>query len=168
MVSVIKILSNVTDICGYIQDEETKQKQLSRALEKAYHEASSDHETYVDCIDGFIFGENNPEAIIDLAKNWNEVIHARLTRAIGQYLLSEPASDPNKVLDTTTTYELVKASMAANDEMHDYARELLFNMVTEHDSEDTTWVFKSILRPHHLQHILEHPSEYAICEISVK
>lgn len=164
----IQVLTNIDGICTYIQDEETKTKQLKLALEKAYHEAVTDPETYVVGIEDVYYGDANPKTIKELADEWNLRIHARLNHAIGQYLLTEPAQNYNKVLGNVQTYELVKAAMAANDEMHDYARELLFNMVSEHDPEDTNWVFKSVMRPYQLQHIMEHPEQYAVCNLIVK
>ena len=161
MTSTISILANITSICNPKISIFQQTNELRTALLKAYDETIDDPDTYATNIENVVFGNTDPKAITDAAENWNHTIHNHLTRAIRQYLLKDH-------LDSVETNELVKAAMAANNEMHCYARELLFNMVQENRPEDTDWTFSTILHPHQICHILTHPEDYAVCELNVK
>ena len=121
----------------YLDTELTRTQQihiLLHVLKDAYNEEADDDEAYlaIDHVadDDIIFGSDNPQAILDAAKEWNILLQDNLREALNGYVVSfnknKGHDNPTAVLDNTATYELKKAAMAVDNDFYAFADDALY------------------------------------------
>lgn len=133
-------------------------------------EELSDSEAYVpemyaedesECILGAI----EPERLQEAVMKWNSNIRDDLLRAISEYILAEGSgpSAPTELLNTTVTYGLKKAAIAADNSFYDFA-ERFVNL----PNENGFTFLRAQIERRDVEEIMAAPENYAIIPIYVK
>lgn len=156
----MEVLVRLTNLSLNTDDIESS---LAALLKANYQENHCDEDMYVSSVNLTVTGESEPEHLCITARNWNRRLQAHLNQTITRW------NAENQTLDTQTTYELTKAALAANDEIHPYGLFALFNMPTESLAEDDAdYRFRTILSDLAEQDIMAHPEQYVICDMSIR
>lgn len=161
MASSILILAGIHDIDTTNADA-IRNAPGSRLI-RAYDETFSDSDSYATCLCSLVLGKDDPEAIRQAAREWNDEIRKNLKTAIAEWLQHDEQLE-------LYTHGLAKAAAAADGDIHPYAQTMLYDMVNVGGMNDdvSDRSLSAILRPHHLAHIEAHPELYALAELAVK
>ena len=157
MSHAIRTLVNLNHLCK----PKDYDIELLSQLQHAYNSSSADPDVKAQTMSVIARGSEDPQVICQTAKDWNQKIQTRLRRMID---LVNATGDQ---LDTLETYNLVKAAMAANNEMHLMADELLLNMPTQYDPEVTDFCFSTVIKDWALADIQARPENYILVELAV-
>ena len=137
---------------------------LFSTVEDIYYSCCSDSEAYLrDGIhdEDFVFGDEQPQTIIQRAESWNARLQEDARQALEkleQVRLSNGGLYP---MDSLDTYDARKALLALDNRFYDYA-EYATCLGEDQDS------FETIIREDELQDIQAHPERYALVEIYPK
>lgn len=145
---------------------------LLHVLKDAYNEEADDSEAFLAIDhtwdDDVIFGSDDPQAILDAAKDWNTNILNNLRDAMNAYVSSFEKTladkDPLSVLDNTATYGLKKAAMAADNDFYSFADDALYIPVA---GIGATY-YHTVLSQADLALIRQEPESFAILEVPAK
>lgn len=159
----------------YLDAEHTRPQQiytLLHVLKDAYNEEADDDEAYlsIDHVadDDIIFGSDDPQAILDVVKDWNDMVVDNLREALNGYVVSfnknKGHDNPLAVLDNTATYELKKAAMAADNDFYSFADNALYIPV----SGIGATYFHTVLSNADLALVRQEPENFAILEVPAK
>lgn len=168
----MRILIDITPYCDNTDSRDSMIQTLADVLSVACNEEAADKEAYlaVDALDDTcaVFGMDNPEAILCAAQEWNKQIQADLRAAITEFTKTldvfSAACDTRASLDTSATYNLKKAAMAADNDFYSFAEYALYIP----NAKNGALYFRTVLEAEDLQCIQSFPKKYAIIEIEAK
>ena len=167
----MRILMHATPYLEGCTTREEKIRALAEVLSAEYNEAVSDPDAYlaIDYIEdeNVCFGSDDAKGILDAAGTWNERLRNNLRSAVISYIdafrrVDDPSSCES--LNTTDTYALKKAAMAADNDFYTFAEEAL--LIPR--QETGALYFRTVLEPADLKLIHTVPQEFVLLEIPVK
>ena len=137
---------------------------LFKDVEEIYNDCSADSESYLrDGIhdEDFVFGDEQPQAIIQRAESWNARLQEDARQALEKLEQVRRSNGGEYPMDSLDIYYARKALMALDNRFYDYA-EYATCLGEDQDS------FETIIREDELQDIQAHPERYALVEIYPK
>lgn len=119
-----------------------------------------------DLLDDCIFGAVEPDRLKAAVSVWDDAIRQELLQAIEKFL--KPAKDAGVSqdafpLDTSVTYALKKASIAADNCFYDFAERIV-----DLPNENGFTYLRAVIGRESLEQIMAAPERYAIIPIYVK
>lgn len=167
---LLKIPQDEFSVEDVRQDPHAVCSRLHASAKADIEEELSDPEAYVPDLypeddTNCILGAIEPERLRDAVMKWNSNIRDDLLRAISEYILAEGSgpSAPTELLDTTVTYGLKKAAIAADNSFYDFAEHFV-NLPNENGF---TFLRAQIDR-RDMEEIMAAPENYAIIPVYVK
>ena len=137
---------------------------LFKSVEEIYNNCSSDSDAYLrDSIydDDFVFGDEQPQEIIQRAESWNAQLQEDVRRALENLEQIRRKNGGEYPMDSLDTYQARKALLALDNRFYDYA-ECATCLGQEQD------YFETIIREEELRDIQIHPERYALVAVYPK
>lgn len=152
----MKFLVETSLFCEPEDSREAQRTQILCGLQTEYCDSVSCKDAYLEtnwCYEeDFIFGTDDPDAIVKAAGSWNTAIETRLWVAIAAY---------QRMPRETTLYDLKKAVMAADDDLYSFGDEAV---LISDKTTGTYWLHPKLHDDQH-EKVMQHPEAFAIVEV---
>ena len=137
---------------------------LFKDVEEIYNDCSSDSESYLrDGIhdEDFVFGDEQPQTIIQRAESWNARLQEDARQALEKLEQVRRNNGGVYPMDSLDTYDARKALLELDNRFYDYAE----YATCLGENQD---YFETIIREDELKDIQAHPERYALVEVYPK
>ena len=137
---------------------------LFKTVQDIYFDSSTDAESYLRdgiCDDDCIFGDEQPQVIIQRAESWNARLQEDARQALEKLEQVRRTNGGEYPMDSLDTYHARKALLALDNRFYDYAE---YATCLDPDQD----YFGTIIREAELKDIQAHPERYALIEVYPK